>query len=190
MRDSAPSAGPDPAAPAALEAWMARHGPELRRHLAGMLGRPGDAEDVLQEVWLAAHRHPPEPMAGGDDGAGVRGWLYRVATNAALDRLATERRRRRALDGRRPDIHGDPAPPPDDGLDGLDEPGRRQVREEVARLPDRQREAVWLRWIEERSYDEIAERMGGSRASARANVYQGLKRLREELSDLWKEVGR
>lgn len=79
-----------------LAGWMEAHGPELRAHLARMLDGPDDAEDVLQEVWLTAHRAPPEQ--GAD--ANPRAWLYRVATNAALDRLARRRRRASLLAAR------------------------------------------------------------------------------------------
>lgn len=50
-----------------------------------------------------------------------------------------------------------------------------------------QRDAVWLRWMEGAGYARVAEALDCSRESARANVYQGLKKLREELFDLWEE---
>ena len=167
-----------------LRGWIDRYGEELERHVASMLPDRSDADDVLQEVWVAAHRHPPEDRAG----AGMRPWLYRVATNAALDRLSRRGRRRRMLGQRQPEVHGDPTPAPDAGLERLGETDRRRVREAIARLPERQRHAVWLRWIEGEEYDAIARRVGGTAAAARANVYQGLKTLRRELLDVWKEV--
>lgn len=163
-----------------LATWMEEHGEELRRHLRRMLERPDDAEDVLQEVWLTAHRSPP------DDGLGsnVRAWLYRVATHAALDRMARERRRACLLAGRREELAPEPVPPP--GTDeGLGDAAREEVRRRVADLPRKQREAVWMRWLEGEDYGEIARRLECSEAAARANVYQGLKRLRTELRDLW-----
>jgi DNA-directed RNA polymerase specialized sigma24 family protein len=57
----------------------------------------------------------------------------------------------------------------------------------VARLPLKQREAVWLRWVTGADYAEIARRLGCSEESARANVYNGMKKLRCELFDLWKK---
>lgn len=169
-----------PAGP--LAAWMEAHGPELRAHLAGMLERSDDAEDVLQEVWVTAHRSPPDDGPG----ANVRAWLYRVATNAALDRLARERRRARLLDAHAHELSdGSARPsPPDEGLAEVD---RKEIRRRVAALPRKQREAVWLRWIEGEPYGTVAERLDCSRAAARANVYQGLKRLRRDLSPFWKE---
>lgn len=175
--------GPDAAGAVPVRRWEADHAGELRRHLERMLPGPGDADDVLQEVWVTAWRNPPDTGPGSN----VRGWLYRVATNAALDRLARDRRRRSALEGRAHDVRPEPSPAPDHRLDGLGPEGRRRVRERVSRLPPKQRDAVWLRWIEGADYGRVARALECSRESARANVYQGLKKLREELFDLWEE---
>ncbi len=169
---------------ATLEAWMAAHGAELRAHLARFVDAD-DAEDLLQRVWLTAHRHPPE----GGPGANVRAWLYRVATNAALDALARRKRRRTLLEEGAhrlvPDGQDAAAAPP-----GVSEPVRLRVRAAVARLPRKQRGAVWLRWVDGLAYDEVAERLACTPDSARANVYQGMKRLRRELSELLSEEDR
>lgn len=77
--------------------------------------------------------------------------------------------------------------PPDDMLDGLDPSIRRRVREAVKALPRKQRDAVWLRWIEGEAYAVVAGHLECTEAAARANVYQGMKRLRERLGDLRQE---
>jgi DNA-directed RNA polymerase specialized sigma24 family protein len=65
--------------PSRLEEWIARHGAELCRHVGRMLGDADEAEDVLQQVWLAAAERPPQDGPASNP----RAWLYRVATNAA-----------------------------------------------------------------------------------------------------------
>lgn len=161
-----------------LERWVDAHHAELHGHLTGMLGDPDEAEDVLQEVWLTAHRSPPADVAA----SGPRSWLYRVATHAALDRLARRRRRTTLLDRHGSVLEPTGAPRPDAVLDGPSEGLRERVRSCVAGLPRKQREAVWLRWIEGRDYEEVAETIESTPEAARANVYQGLKKLRAELS--------
>jgi RNA polymerase sigma-70 factor (ECF subfamily) len=136
-----------------------------------------------REVWVRAMRKPPELGPGSN----ARAWLYRVATNVALDRLATDSRRCCALAGRRLELAPEPASAPDEALGSLSPAARFRVREKVATLPPKQREAVWLRWVEGRDYEAIAARLDCSRASARANVYNGMKRLRVELLDVWNE---
>lgn len=172
------------AIPHPVEGWVARFGPELRAHLGRMLASDEDAEDALQQVWIAAYRQPP------DDGPGsnIRAWLYRVATNAALDSLSRDRRHKRKLGEWDTAVGmGEASPPPDAALATLDERSRARVRELCARLPRKQREAVWRRWAEGEDYASIARELDTSVQSARANVYHGLTRLRRELFDLWKE---
>lgn len=166
-----------------LEGWIEGYGLELRRHLARMLPSESDADDLLQEVWVRAMRNPPDSGPGSN----VRAWLYRVATNVALDRLASDSRRCCALDGRHLELIPEPASAPDDVLRSMSPAARARVRARVADLPHKQREAVWLRWVEGRDYEAIAARLDCSRASARANVYNGMKRLRVELMDVWNE---
>lgn len=159
---------------------MAAHGPELRAHLCRFVDRD-DAEDVLQQVWLAAHQNPPT----GGVSTNVRAWLYRVATNAALDRVSRERRRRKLLTERGHRLQAEP--PRSADAETVAEEVRVQVRAAIARLPRKQREAVWFRWADGLTYDEIAGRLDCSSDSARANVYQGMKRLRQTLSELLEE---
>lgn len=166
-----------------LERWMEAHSGELRGHLTGLLGDPDEAEDVLQEVWLTAHRSPPPELSA----AGPRPWLYRVATHAALDRLARRKRRAALLDRHGRTLEPTGPPRPDALLDGPSEALRERVRAGVAGLPRKQREAVWLRWIEGRDYEAVAAATESTPAAARANVYQGLRKLRAELSGVWGE---
>jgi RNA polymerase sigma-70 factor (ECF subfamily) len=166
-----------------LESWMSAHEGELRAHLTRFVD-PDEAEDVLQEVWITAHRRPP----GEGPSANVRAWLYRVATNVALDRLGTARRRRRLLDEGAARL--EPDEPPHPGEDVRSDAVRARVRTAIARLPRKQREAVWFRWADGLEYQGVAQKMGCSIESARANVYQGMKRLRRDLSDLLEEIER
>jgi RNA polymerase sigma-70 factor (ECF subfamily) len=147
--------------------------------------RAEDAHDVLQEVWVTALASPP------DDGpdSNPRAWLYRVATRRALDVLARDRRRRELLAERSGRVTPEPEASPDAWVERLSEETRVHVRACVTRLPRRQREAVWLRWLEGCDYETIAARLGGSAQTARANVYQGLKQLRRQLGEIWCEEG-
>ncbi len=169
-----------------VQTWVCEFGPELRRHLTRMMGNEDDAEDVLQQVWVRAYRKPPDMGPGSN----VRAWLYRVGTNAALDRLAREKRHDAVVQERPAGLEPSGVAAPDASLDGLGEAARARIREHCARLPRKQREAVWFRWVEGEDYETIARRLGSSVESARANVYHGMKRLRRELRDLWREEER
>ena len=126
------------------------------------------AQDLLQETLLRAYR----ALARLGHGANERAWLYRIATNAALNHLRSQARERRALERHAVEIeiHRNGKEP--------DQDQRTVLWEKVATLPERQRVALTFRIAHEMEYDQIAERMGCNEATARANVYQATKKLK------------
>jgi RNA polymerase sigma-70 factor, ECF subfamily len=73
----------------AFTALAERHRGELLVHCYRMLGSFDDAEDALQDTFLRAWRYRESLK----EGAPLRPWLYRVATNACLDAIARDPRR-------------------------------------------------------------------------------------------------
>lgn len=65
------------------------HRQELEVHCYRILRSSQDAEDVVQETFMAAWR----AIAGFEGRASVRTWLYRIATNRCLDALRSAKRR-------------------------------------------------------------------------------------------------
>jgi DNA-directed RNA polymerase specialized sigma24 family protein len=148
--------------------------------LHAMVGADG-AEDCLQETFLAALRAYPKA-----DDANLRGWLFAIARNKAIDH---HRSRTAApspyggasdLEGRAP--AGVPAwlggPPP--GMSSRD----GEVWEAVSALPNGQRAAVLLRFAVDLRYGEIGTALGCSEDAARRRVHDGLKTLRTGASAL------
>jgi RNA polymerase sigma-70 factor, ECF subfamily len=64
------------------------HGDGVFRLALLMLGRPADAEDIVQETFLRLLRH----LANGQSLANARGWIFTVAANACRDRQRVARR--------------------------------------------------------------------------------------------------
>ncbi|MCG8468474.1 MAG: RNA polymerase sigma factor [Gemmatimonadetes bacterium] len=166
-----------------VEDWSAEYGAELERHVTRMLGNVEEARDVVQELWITALR--TEPDSG--EGSNIRAWLYRVATRRALDVLSARKRHAGLLDARSGELEPDRPPAPDSVFGALSSEAVEGIRGAVRSLPCKQRDAVWLRWIEAKDYETIAERLGCSPESARANVYQGMKKLRIQLAHVWRE---
>jgi RNA polymerase sigma-70 factor, ECF subfamily len=155
----------------ALSPLLAKHGPELARHLRRLVRDDDVAADLLQDSLLRAHR----ALARLRPGSNERAWLYRIATNAALNHLRRRTREDAALRQHAAEQAGTHAE-----QDHADERSRL-LWTSVAALPERQRLAITLRVADGLDYGEIARRMGGSEAAARANVHQATKRLRREL---------
>ena len=134
------------------------------RFLVAAVGRQ-DADDVFQETFLAALR----AYRRVTDASLLDRWILTIASRKAIDHhRATGRRAipsRELPEGVTTDR---------DPLDAAD-PLWRAVRT----LPPRQRVAVVHRHVLDRSYADIAVLMDSSEATARANVHQGMKRLRE-----------
>ena len=126
---------------------------------------PQEADDVFQETFLAALRAYPRVR----EPAKLDRWILAIASRKAIDHHRGAGRRALPTD-EPPERPVDDAPPTD-----TSDPLWVAVRA----LPARQRVAVVHRHVLDRGYDEIAELMGSSEQTARANVYQGTKRLRE-----------
>ena len=132
----------------AFEVLVARHRAALTRYCARIVAEDR-AEDVVQQTFIRAY----EAISAGRTVDRLRPWLFRVAHNGALDVL-----RDRAL------THVEL----DDQLNGVERPDQAFERGEDLRglvsalnaLPTRQRDAIVLRELEGRSYDEIAREMG------------------------------
>ena len=66
-----------------------RHQRELEVHCYRILGSPQDAEEAVQDTFLAAW----QGIAGFEARSSMRTWLFRIATNRCLDALRAARRR-------------------------------------------------------------------------------------------------
>lgn len=161
--------------PAAIRALLGRKLPRVLGLAQRMLNDPAEAEDVAQETFLRVWRQAPKWRPGQ---ARFDTWLHRVALNLCYDRL----RRRREIPTDDPPQVPDDGPAPDRGLEAQDT-GRR-VGEALARLPDRQREAVVLCHYQELGNIEAAAVMGVTVEALESLLSRGRRALRATLADL------
>jgi RNA polymerase sigma-70 factor (ECF subfamily) len=127
---------------------------------------PGDAEDLVQEVFLTAMNRMGELRTA----AAFRGWLGAIARRRAIDHFR-DGRRRAALSAS--SVQHGHAPAGDRALVTLDL---------LRRLPEAYRETLIMRLVEGMTGPEIAEQTGLTPDSVRVNLCRGMKLLRE----LWK----
>ena len=155
-----------------FETVVAAHHAEIYRYLLRITWRSSDADDLSQETFLRAYR----AWDALDGGANVRAWLFTIATNLARNHFRSEGRRRRAyagVSGVRTDV--DPASPED--ARRFHET-RALVERVVDGLPLKQRVAFVLRKLHDLEYEAIGRSLKCSPESARAHVFQALKKIR------------
>ena len=148
------------------------HGP-VYRYVAARVGRPSDAEDLAQLVFVKALEALPRYEARGIP---FGGWLFRVARNVVIDHIRT-RREHTTLDL---------LVEQSDASDGPDElAALRQEMDRVAaalrRLTPEQREAIELRFFAGLSAKEAAEAMGRQEGTVRGLQFRGIAALRRDL---------
>ena len=168
--------------PDALREMIARHGRPLHRVAYRMTGDPHEAEDIVQEAMLRLWDHAPAIAAKHPTGSAAAaqlrlgGWLQRVVTNLAIDRL---RRARRLAGGEMPDDEDD-APL----ADALIEAGERDnlARALVLALPERQRAAIVLTYYEELPNAEAAEAMDMNIKAFESLLHRARAALRQALA--------
>jgi RNA polymerase sigma-70 factor (ECF subfamily) len=161
--------------PAAIQAMVARKLPRMLALAQRMLGDPVEAEDVAQDAMLRAWRQAPRWTPGK---AKFDTWLHRVALNLCYDRL----RRRREIPTDTPPERRDEGPAPDRGLMAADVGVR--VDAALARLPDRQREAIVLCHYQELTNIEAAALMEISVEALESLLSRGRRALRQALADI------
>lgn len=160
--------------PAAIQALVARKLPRMLALAQRMLGDPVEAEDVAQEAMTRAWRQAPRWIPGQ---ARFDTWLHRVGLNLCYDRL---RRRREIPSDLLPD-RPDEGPAPDRGLIAADV--GVAVNAALARLPDRQREAIVLCHYQELTNIEAAALMQVSIEALESLLSRGRRALRLALVD-------
>jgi len=160
-----------------FEELIERHHDEIFAYVWRLLAgdrssdRKTEAEDLVQEVYLRAYRNFSRLRANTNH----RAWLYKIATNCSYSRL------RQIQDGRGKVAALASVAAAIGSASDISASQReidRRVRFLVNQLPAKQKACVTLRYLQDLDYPEIAQILGCSYESARANVYQAIRRLR------------
>lgn len=145
------------------------HHPPLLRFAYRMTGSMADAEDIVQECFLALLR----PECGFEPGRGaVRTYLFGAVRNQSLKRL---RRREESDPPDSPDLRT-----PE--IEALRDEAARAVASAVAQLPESQREVLILAHYEQLSLAEIAEITGFEVSTVKSRLQRARAALKEMLS--------
>ena len=159
---------------AAFEELYRQHAGRLFNLAWRMAGSSDAAEDLLQEIFLAAHRK----LRGFRGESSLGTWLYRLAVNHCLDyvrgRQAKMSRATESLD--RDDAAELPTPGRVSAVVRLD------LERAIARLPPGCRAAFLLYDVEGFEHREVAQMLGISEGTSKSQVHKARTRLRAMLS--------
>jgi RNA polymerase sigma-70 factor (ECF subfamily) len=166
---------------AAFELLMRRHNRRLYRLAVSVLRDPADAEDALQEVYLAAYR-----AIGSFRGeSSLVTWLSRLVLNQCLARRRKSQRRDNIVSIVQ-------ETPESDAVFEIDSetPDRALVRTElrellerkVGELPEAFRTVFMMRCVEELSVEETAQLLNIPQATVRTRQFRARSLLRESLA--------
>jgi RNA polymerase sigma factor (sigma-70 family) len=185
MKRSQPTAGPTGGIPSVGVDWpaaLAEHGRWLRTIVLARVGQPEAVDEVMQEVSMAAVRQQA-PLA---DPTKVAPWLYRLAVTQSLLYRRKQGRRRKLTDRyaerNQPREEDNREPDPLGWL--LADERRRLVREAISRLPKRDAELLLLKYTEDWSYRQLAEKLGITESAVEARLHRARAKLRKELTAL------
>jgi RNA polymerase sigma-70 factor (ECF subfamily) len=149
-----------------------KHHPEIHRYLGRLTRRTDEADDLAQETFFRAYRGwttlPPD--------ANVRAWLFTIATNLSRNHFRGTKRRTRAYDT----VKASATERSADSADGavVFNEAMMLVEGVVDALPFKQRTAFVMRKVHELEYDAIGAAIGCSGETARAHVFQALRKIR------------
>ena len=170
--------GDNPKAP--FEELMHRHEKKLINYLNRTLSDFELAENLAQETFLKIYRIRKEY----EPTAKFQTFLYKIATNLAIDEFRKRARRKEEL---REDfnVHADTGNNPEDCV--MSSSKADAVRKSLMKLDEKHRTVIIMKWYEGLKYEEIAKILDISVGTVKSRIFYALKQLEAELKPLVNE---
>ena len=166
--------------PQAAQILTERLMPKIFAQAFHRLRNKADAEDIAQEALLRLWRIAPDWQQGNTK---VSTWLYQVVSNLCIDRI--RRKQPENLDA-----IPEPADARPNATDVIQDQSRASaLYHALAKLPDRQREAVAMRHLDGLSNPEIADNLQLSTKAVESLIARGKRKLSEILQSQKSELG-
>ena len=154
----------------AFDLIVVRHRRTVYQVCYRFVGSHEDASDLTQDVFVRAFRG----LRNFKGDAALGTWLYRVAVNVCLNRVASKRAVNEPLEAAQ-HVDGQAADPLGEVVRGEQ---AMAVRRAIRKLPPKQRATLILRVYRELSHEEIARALGSSVGAVKANFFHALGNLR------------
>ena len=139
-----------------------------------------DAEDIVQDTLLKVWSNRAEMSAVSS----IEAYAMTMCRNQALDICAKKERQNISLDENAHDRTDTHSMLPDEKM--AQDEGKTLVRQTIDSLPEKQRTAMLMREIEEKTYKEIAQVMGLTESDVKINIFRARKSIREHLAKISK----
>jgi RNA polymerase sigma-70 factor, ECF subfamily len=165
----------------AFRALVERHSRYIFGLAQRMTGSAQDAEDVVQETWLKAHKQLSRFEARAD----FRTWLHRICVNCSIDLIRARRHREDAHDPA--DLEEGPLS--ERGSESQPAPDRlaasaqiqERVQEALTGLTSLERAAFTLRHVEGMSIDEVGVKLGLKTSATKHSIFRAVRKMRAAL---------
>jgi RNA polymerase sigma-70 factor (ECF subfamily) len=176
----------------AFDTLIRRHQDRVYNHAWRLLGDHDEASDLAQEVFVRVFRKIH--LYRGD--AAFTTWLYRVTSNLAKNRWKQMERQgqnrtisldepRGGEDDDRPIDQPDSAPSPRQKAEGRE--ALEHLERELQGLGHEHREVLMLRFVENLSYEEIAEALDTNLGTIKSRISRARQELRRKMEPFWDE---
>ena len=164
---------------------------EALKHLDALYGTalrltrsPSDAEDLVQDTFLKAHRFSDSFEAGTN----LKAWLFKILTNTFINKYRRKTRERDVLDGANKDPVGENVMS-SSALRSLMDPINnallpmvsQEIQKALLTLPEDYRTMILLADVEELSYKEISDIVGCPIGTVMSRLHRARKQLQGEL---------
>lgn len=169
---------------AAYARLMALYRRPLSFHVSRLLRSTDPVDDLVQEVFLKAF----DSLSSYHDGYAFSTWLYRIATNHTIDYLRKKKLSTVSIDepvgsgeGSSPREFADPESQADKAV--FDRERKQWVARAIERLPEKYRQVIVMRHMDELSYEEISEALDVPLGTVKAHLFRARELLSKALRD-------
>ena len=160
----------------AFDRLIEQYGDRLYWHIRRIVVNHEDAEDVLQESFAKAYTSIADFR--GDTESSLTAWLYRIATNVAINVL---RRRKKWAFSSLDSVRGDLLATFEHEIDPSADEIVVRLQKAILALPTKQRLVFNMRYYDELSFEQISQATGDSVSTLKTNYHYAVKKVKEQV---------
>ena len=160
----------------AFDRLIEQYGDRLYWHIRRVVVNHEDAEDVLQETFVKAYTSIADFR--GDSESSLTAWLYRIATNVAINVL---RKRKKWAFSSLDSVRGDLLATFEHEIDPSADEIVVRLQKAILALPTKQRLVFNMRYYDELSFEQISQATGDSVSTLKTNYHYAVKKVKEQV---------